>query len=338
MSCRQTGLDSLPASAMLAHRQFDGAAGWGMAVRFTLRQLEYFVAVCDAGSIAAASKLVNVSSPSISTAISQLENVFGLELFVRQHARGLSLTPGGRRFYSAAKEVLEGASTLHDIAGEISGEIRGPISVGSLVTVAPFVVPELRIGFQAENPRVTFQQAEGDQTDLIQMLRRADIDVAVTYDLEIPNDIVFEALLPLPPCALLGADHPLVSARAVSLAALVDQPLILLDLPLSRDYFMSLFQRLDLRPRIEVRTPNLLMVHSMVANGIGYGLLNVSGKNAWSPDGKPLRYVPISDEVRPMQLGLATMRADRKSRILSAFESYCRKTMTSLSVFDSAPG
>ena len=136
----------------MAHRQFDGGAKSGMAVRFTLRQLEYFVAVCDAGSIAAASERVNVSSPSISTAISQLENVFGLELFVRQRARGLSLTPGGRRFYSAAKDLLDGASALHEVAGEISGEVRAPISVGSLVTVAPFVLPELRTGFQAEVP------------------------------------------------------------------------------------------------------------------------------------------------------------------------------------------
>ena len=304
-----------------------------MAVRFTFRQLEYFVAVCNAGSIAAASERINVSSPSISTAISQLEDLFGLELFVRQHARGLSLTPGGRRFYSAAKELLDGAVALHDVAGEISGEVRGPISVGSLVTVAPFVLPELRTGFQAANPRVTFQQAEGHQTDLIQMLRRADIDVAVTYDLEIPNDIAFEALLPLPPYALLGAGHPLASAGSVSLAALADQPLILLDLPLSRDYFMSLFRHLDLCPRIEARTPHLLMVHSMVANGIGYGLLNMPGRNARSPDGKALRYVPIGDEARPMQLGLATMRAERKSRILGAFEEHCREKMTSLSVF-----
>lgn len=109
-----------------------------MAVRFTFRQLEYFVAVCDAGSISAASERINVSSPSISTAISQLETVFGLELFVRQRARGLSLTPGGRRFYSAAKDLLDGASALHEVAGEISGEVRGPVSVGGLVTAAPF--------------------------------------------------------------------------------------------------------------------------------------------------------------------------------------------------------
>ncbi len=58
-----------------------------MALRFTLRQLEYLVAVGETGSIAAASERVKVSSPSISAAISQLEQEFGLQLFVRRHAQ-----------------------------------------------------------------------------------------------------------------------------------------------------------------------------------------------------------------------------------------------------------
>ena len=72
-----------------------------MPLRFTLRQLEYFVAVGEEGSIAAASETLNVSSPSISAAIAQLEAEFGLPLFVRKHARGLSLTPRGSAFVRA---------------------------------------------------------------------------------------------------------------------------------------------------------------------------------------------------------------------------------------------
>ena len=70
-----------------------------MALRFTLRQLEYFVTVGELGSIAQASEQVNVSSPSISAAISQLEEEFGLPLFVRKHAHVLSLTQAGRQFW-----------------------------------------------------------------------------------------------------------------------------------------------------------------------------------------------------------------------------------------------
>lgn len=80
-----------------------------MPLRFTLRQLEYFVAVGECGSIALAAEKVNVSSPSISAAIAQLEAEFGLQLFVRRHAQGLSLTQGGMRFMDDARALLESA-------------------------------------------------------------------------------------------------------------------------------------------------------------------------------------------------------------------------------------
>ena len=108
-----------------------------MPIRFTFRQLEYMVAVGDAGTIALASQRINVSSPSISAAISQLEEEFGIQLFVRHHAQGLTLTPGGRRIFDEARRILESAGALNDLAGDISQTARGPISVGTIITVAP---------------------------------------------------------------------------------------------------------------------------------------------------------------------------------------------------------
>ena len=96
-----------------------------MTLRFTLRQLEYLVAVGDAGTIATASQKINVSSPSISAAISQWEAEFGIQLFVRHHAQGLSLTPGGRRVYNAAKRILVDAAALNDLTAEVSETPRG---------------------------------------------------------------------------------------------------------------------------------------------------------------------------------------------------------------------
>lgn len=305
-----------------------------MTHRFTLRQLDYFVAVGDAGSIIAASDRINVSSPSISTAISQLEAAFGIELFVRQHAQGLSLTPGGRRFYAAAKALLENASALHDVANDISEQVRGPITVGCLVSVASFILPELRHGFEEAHPEVAFRQEEAHQEDLIRLLRRAEVDVGITYDLDVPQDIEFEPLLALPPHALFQPEHPFAKRKAVTLKELAGERLVLLDLPLSREYFLSLFETAGLRPTIAERTPHLPMVRSLVANGFGYGLLNVPSMNIHAPDGKPLSYVPIKGDHRPMKLGLVTMRAERKSRILAAFEEHCRNRVTAAS----APG
>ncbi|WP_321364646.1 LysR family transcriptional regulator [uncultured Celeribacter sp.] len=112
-------------------------------IRFTLRQLEYFVAVGEAGSITVAAGRVNVSSPSISTAISQLETEFGMPLFVRQHAQGLSLTQAGRALMDQARAVLREADRLVDLAGDISGQVRGPIMVGCMLAYDLVVPPDL---------------------------------------------------------------------------------------------------------------------------------------------------------------------------------------------------
>ena len=125
--------------------------------RFTLRQLEYFVAVGETGSIARASERINVSSPSISAAITQLEQAFGLPLFVRQHAQGLALTAGGRRMLEQAQNVLDGAQAMHDIAADITGSVRGPLSVGCLVSFAQLVLPKLRRSYEDQFPEVRFR-------------------------------------------------------------------------------------------------------------------------------------------------------------------------------------
>jgi DNA-binding transcriptional LysR family regulator len=298
-----------------------------LRTRFTFRQLEYFVAVGEAGGIARAAERISVSSPTISAAIADLENEFDIQLFVRQHAQGLTLTPGGRRFLNRVKSLLADAGSLHELASDIAEQVRGPITLGCLVTLSPFVLPELRRSFEQANPEVAVSQVEAHQAGLFNMLRRAEIDAAITYDLELPSDLSFESLVELPPYALFHPDHPMARRRSVSLEALAKLPLVLLDLPLSREYFLSLFQNRDLRPSIAERTSHIMMVRSMVANGFGYGLLNIPSLNEKAPDGKTLRYVPLSGKNRPMVLGLATVRSERKSRVLTEFENHCRTTI-----------
>ena len=117
-----------------------------MSLRFTLRQLEYLVAVADCGSVALAAERVNVSSPSISAAIGQLEATFGLQLFIRRHAQGLSLTEGGRQFTATAREVLAMAGRLTDTAAEITGRVAGPLTVGLPSDLCPGLAAAIAAG------------------------------------------------------------------------------------------------------------------------------------------------------------------------------------------------
>lgn len=291
-------------------------------LRYTLRQLEYFVAVGEAGSIARASERINVSSPSISSAITQLEAEFGLPLFVRQHAQGLSLTQAGRQMMDQARVVLREAGALMDIAGDISGQVRGPLSVGCLLTFAQLVLPALRRGFETEYPDVRLRQYEMNQVELFSALRRSEVDVALTYDLDLPADLQFTGVVKLPPIALMGAGHPLADREAVGVEELKDHPMVLLDLPLSADYFLSFFDHVGGKPVIAERTRDMAVMRSLVANDFGYSIANVRPLSDISPDGNPVRCVPITGPVRALRMGFLTAQDADRSNAVRAFVEY----------------
>lgn len=299
-----------------------------MPLRFTLRQLEYLVAVGECGSIALASDRVNVSSPSISAAITQLEQEFGLPLFVRKHAHGLSLTQGGKQFVEQAKVVLAQAARLNDLANSITGKVRGPLNVGCLLTFAQVVLPQLRRSFVDMNPEVDFHQFERNQTEIFEGLRNASLDIALSYDLNIPPDLEFVALATLPPYAVMHDTHELAHLTAVSPAELAEFPMVLLDLPISADYFLSLFSASGVKPRIAERTRDMAVMQSLVGQGFGYSIANIRPWSDHSPDGRRLRYIPLTGPVRPMRLGLLLSEGARASQTVRAFVDHCRAQLT----------
>ena len=304
-----------------------------MPLRFTLRQLEYFVAVGEAGSITKAAERVNVSPPSISASIVQLEAEFGISLFVRKHSHRLALTAAGRIFLKEATRLLNDADALHDIAVDLSKKVRGPLAVGCLLTFAQIVLPSLRRSFESAHPEVRFRQFEGNQGQLLDMLQRADIDMAVTYDLEISQDIAFEPLMSLPAYVMLPAHHPLTSRASVTPEDLADEPMVLLDLPYSRNYFLSAFQQKGIRPNIAERTCDIAMMRSMVANGFGYGIANMRPLNTMSPDGKPLAFVVLDGDIRPLTMGIALPNTEHRSHTVQAFIDHSREFVGQQGVF-----
>jgi DNA-binding transcriptional LysR family regulator len=295
-----------------------------LPMRFTLKQLTYFVAAAEAGTVVGAAARVSISPPSISSAIAQLEQAFGVQLFVRHHAQGLTLTQAGQTFLRATKLFLQHAEELQDMAGDLSGRIAGPLDVGCLVTLAPMLLPDLCLGFEAEFPGVKIAATEGNHQELVEKLRRAEISACLTYDLAVPPDVKFEPLVTLPAYALLAADDPLAQQASVKLEALIERPFILLDLPSSTDYFMSIFAAAQLRPSIRTRSRSPEVIRSMVAEGHGYALANVRPLNRCSLTGRELAYVPLDGRYPPMVIGIATLLGSRTTRLLEAFIERCR--------------
>jgi DNA-binding transcriptional LysR family regulator len=294
-------------------------------MRFTLRQLEYFVAAGDSGSITLASEKVNISQPSISAAIAHLETELGVQLFIRHHAQGLSLTPQGVQLLRDARALLLQADELQSVAGELSGVVSGPLTIGCLVTVYPLLVPELVHSFRKRFTKARVHAVASDQSGLIDRLRRGEITIALTYDLSIPTDLAFEPLAYLPPFAFVAARHPLAKRKAVSLEALADQPFLLLDLPFSRDYFLALFQQIGITPQIGGRFEHMDVIRSLVARWDGFGIGNIKPKMRASLDGRRLAYLDLEKGLPPLTLGIASVKGLQHTRTALAFVELCRE-------------
>ena len=291
---------------------------------FTLKHLAYFIAAADAGGITGAARKLNVSQPSISAAIAELERRLGLQLFLRHHAQGLSLTAAGRRLLGQARQLIAHADELRLAALDLGGGLAGQLDLGCFITFAPWIVPGLLRGFARQFPDAQVRLHESHVQGVLAGLRSGESEVALTYDLDLGPDILFEPLGEVPLHAVLPAAHRLARSPAVRLAELAEEPLVLLGLPQSREYFLSIFYSLRLEPHIAYETGSFEMVRGLVANGLGYSIMHSRPPSGRSLDNRRLAYRPIAEKVRSTELGLARLAQLRPTRLSTGFAQFCR--------------
>ena len=298
-----------------------------MQLNYSLRQLRYFVVAAEALSFTAAARLLHISQPSISAALSELESLFGVQLFIRHHAQGLSLTQAGRDMLSKARDLLKSAEDFQAAGKELNSGLTGTISLGCLMSLAPLLIPGLMSGFLATHGGISFHIREANQENLLLDLASGILDLALTYDLDLNNDIRFTPLLNLPPYAILPKAHRLARRKSMSLTELSQEPFVMLDMPHSREYFASLFESVGLRPMTYYRSSQPEVVRGMVANGLGYSILNFPLQVVETVDGQSFVIRQLSDELRPMTLGIAHLKAAKSRKVVQSFASFCAEAI-----------
>lgn len=293
-------------------------------MNFTLRQLRYFRAVAEAGSIAAAGQRLGVSQPAISAAISGLEAEAGTTFFLRQPAQGLAPTDAGRQFLARARALLEHAEELGEAARSLGEGAAGSLSLGCYSTFAPVYLPRLAKGFRAAQPGIELAIQDGPIDRLQDALLSGSLELALLYELDLDRRLALERLAELPPYVLLAADDPLAVRASLSLAELTERPMVLLDLPHSREYFRSLFLAQGLEPRVAQRTASYELLRALVGNGFGYALLNVRPVSERAYDGSRLVMRPLADPLPGLALVLARVATARPTRRATLFADFAR--------------
>ncbi len=303
-------------------------------MRFTFRHLEYFVAVVNGGTITRAAEKLCASPSSISAAITHLEDEFKVQLFVRRHARGLSLTREGERFLREVRTVIKQVNNLDVIAGALSEEIVGPLDVGCLTNFASIVLSDLGTKFQEIYPRTVlqFHFLYGGHNKLMDGLRRGEIELALTFDFEIPHDIVFTPLVALPTYVLMSADNPLAKKKKISLSELENEPFIQWENSPARELASMAFHLKGVRPNIAYTSRQYMFIRTLVGNDMGFTFINIRPKAQQALDGSKLVTIPLAGSLHPLTLGIATLEAPSLSPSLQAFADFCSEYVSERSI------
>lgn len=288
-----------------------------------LRQLTYFQAVIEHGSLAAASEALGVAQPNLSVAIRQLETEWGVALFDRQ-GRGLAITDTGRLLFERAAQLLGGASALDQEMRAIGRGFSARLRVGYTATALE-VITAMVARLRQETGAVVFSLQQGEPRLLETMIEQRQLDFALTH---LP--IVNAALHVLPLAALeVVLVVPAEEARwsygeTIPLPTLADAPLILLRRSFGLGIFEHIteaFSRANVVCTIAADCTEIQAVCSLVKRGVGFGVIPIHAGDE-PPAG--LRFHRLTPANPPERLALIYPRGRRLLPAVQAAVELCR--------------
>lgn len=285
---------------------------------YTLRQLEYLVAVAEFGSVSGAAHSLHVSQSTLSSGITEMERALNLQLLVRHHAKGVSLTLAGERLIVKARAMLDDAELLERDARDLGSAPVGAVSIGVYSVIAPYVVPDLLARLAVAHPELEAKIEEVSLPELNEGIVTGRYELGIGYDFGRANGVNVQRLFDVSAHIVVSADHRLAAAGKITLKQIANDNIVLLDLPYSRDYFTRAFAGAGFEPQIKYRSASAELVRSLVARNMGVALLNMRPASNQSIDGFEFRILEIKDAIPPAHVVAMTAQSARPTSRMEA--------------------
>lgn len=259
-----------------------------------LRQLRYFVAVAEEGSVTRAAERLHLAQQSLSQQIRTLEAQLGVDLFERSH-RGAALTDVGEVLLREARSVLAQAERAVDAVHRAARGEGGELRVGFLPSVANYLLPPVVRAFRERHPDVALRVEDAAIAELIAGVREGRLDAGLSRP-PLVADLASEVILREPVAAVLPEDHRLAERSELALADLEREPWVLTPReswpPWHRKYDED-FARAGYRPRVVERAATPQSLLALVAAGVGVTRLPLSSRTLRDSG---VKFVPLTGE------------------------------------------
>ena len=277
----------------------------------TLTELKYIVAVAREKHFGHAADACYVSQPTLSVAIKKLEEELDVKLFERS-AGEVTVTPLGEDIVRQAQSVLEQAAAIKEIAKRGKDPLAGPLTLGIIYTIGPYLLPDLVRQSIKRSPQMPLMLQENFTVKLLEMLRTGEIDCAILAEPFPDTGLAMASLYDEPFMAAVPSTHPLAAQKSITAAELKSETMLLLGAGhCFRDHVLEVcpeFARFASNAegiRKSFEGSSLETIKHMVAAGMGVtlvprlsvprdALLTVSRRR--KSDETYIRYLPIREE------------------------------------------
>lgn len=270
----------------------------------TLRQLSFLTALADTGSFSGAAKACNVTQPTLSAGIKELERLLGVTVAERE-ARGARLTRAGQIAAERARKLIADAHDLVETMHCEGQPFSGPFTLGAIPTIAPFLFADMARALNTAHPDLKLYLTE-DKTDrLLDQLKARRIDAAI---IALPWDVSGVDTMDLFDDEFLvatSAKHPLAAQTRIKPQDLDPADILLLeDGNCLRDHALSICQFQTGESARQVAATSLGTLVSMVAGGLGVSLLPRLAVENGLPIGEDLVIRPFETPIIGRRVGI----------------------------------
>lgn len=237
----------------------------------TLRHMKIFVAVFQYSNITKAAAELHLAQPSVSLAIKELEEYYGIQLFARI-GRRISPTQCGEEFYNYAIHIV---SLFEDMETKIKNWDKvGSIRIGTSITIGTHILPTLLKQYQSKFPSLTIEAVVGKSSDIKQKILANSLDIGLIETNPEHTDLCVTPFMRDNMCAIVANDHPLAAGVSASLSQLVQYPFLVREKgSAGRDLLDACCSLQRLSYRVLLESSSTQAIVKAVANGLGVAIL-----------------------------------------------------------------
>jgi LysR family hydrogen peroxide-inducible transcriptional activator len=293
----------------------------------TLTELKYIVAVARLRHFGKAADASHVSQPTLSVAIKKLEEELDLKIFER-NANEVTVTDLGAEVVRQAQVVLEQAAAIKEIAKRGKDPLAGPLKLGVIYTIGPYLLPDLVRQVITHTPQMPLMLQENFTVKLLEQLRLGEIDCAILAEPFPDTNLAIAPLYDEPFVAAVPAHHPLTKRDTITTDEIKQETMLLLgNGHCFRDHVLEVcpeFARYaqdaeGMRKSFE--GSSLETIKHMVAAGMGITLVPRLSVPAQINDGQLVRYLPFAGDPPMRRVVLAWRRSFTRYEAIAALRN-----------------